>query len=189
RHCGCHCRCDRPDGAQAANRGAVAALRAAGCRSGVRAVRRGAGARARAGLAVPDALMLGAVSAQLRAARAGRTGGRLAARAVVFHAARPLCGQARSEKGGQTVKLLAKLLLPLALLVLCGCSDEVSPVSALALDKTANGYRLTAEIVRQDSLDDTASPAYLSASGQDLPELIQTLGNLLPGELYLSHAQ
>ena len=87
------------------------------------------------------------------------------------------------------MKLLAKLLLPLALLVLCGCSDEVSPVSALALDKTANGYRLTAEIVRQDSLDDTASPAYLSASGQDLPELIQTLGNLLPGELYLSHAQ
>ena len=70
------------------------------------------------------------------------------------------------------MKLLAKLLLPLALLVLCGCSDEVSPVSALALDKTANGYRLTAEIVRQDSLDDTASPAYLSASGQDLPELI-----------------
>ena len=87
------------------------------------------------------------------------------------------------------MKLLAKLLLPLALLVLCGCSDEVSPVSALALDKTANGYRLTAEIVRQDSLDDTASPAYLSASGQDLPELIQALGNLLPGELYLSHAQ
>ena len=87
------------------------------------------------------------------------------------------------------MKLLAKLLLPLALLVLCGCSDEVSPVSALALDKTANGYRLTAEIVRQDSLDDTASPAYLSASGQDLPELIQALGNLLPGELYLSPAQ
>ena len=87
------------------------------------------------------------------------------------------------------MKLLAKLLLPLALLVLCGCSDEVSPVSALALDKTANGYRLTAETVRQDSLDDTASPAYLSASGQDLPELIQALGNLLPGELYLSHAQ
>ena len=87
------------------------------------------------------------------------------------------------------MKLLANLLLPLALLVLCGCSDEVSPGSALALDKTANGYRLTAEIVRQDSLDDTASPAYLSASGQDLPELIQTLGHLLPGELYLSHAQ
>ena len=87
------------------------------------------------------------------------------------------------------MKLLAKLLLPLALLVLCGCSDEVSPVSALALDKTANGYRLTAEIVRQDSLDDTASPAYLPTSGQDLPELIQALGNLLPGELYLSHAQ
>ena len=113
------------------------------------------------------------------------------------------------------MKLPGKLLLPLLLLLLCGCTREISPVSALALDiadtehgtvsadkekaypgetvtltvKADDGYRLTAEIVRQDSLDDTASPAYLSASGRDLPELLQTLGNLLPGELYLSHAQ
>ena len=87
------------------------------------------------------------------------------------------------------MKLSGKLLLPLVLLLLCGCSREISPVSALALDKTGEEYRLTAEIVRQDSLDDPASPAYLSASGRDLPELIQTLSNLLPGEMYLSHAQ
>ena len=87
------------------------------------------------------------------------------------------------------MKLSEKLLLPLVLLLLCGCSREISPVSALALDKTGEEYRLTAEIVRQDSLDGPASPAYLSASGRDLPELIQTLGNLLPGEMYLSHAQ
>lgn len=87
------------------------------------------------------------------------------------------------------MKLPIKLLLPLTLLMLCGCSRELSPVSALALDKTGDSYRLTAEVVRQDSLDDTASPAYLSASGDDLPELLQTLSNLLPGELHLSHAQ
>ena len=85
--------------------------------------------------------------------------------------------------------MLVKLLLPVILLALYGCSREVSPVSALALDKTAGGYRLTAEIVRQDSLDEAASPAYLTVSGSDMPDLLQRLGNLLPGELYLSHAQ
>lgn len=87
------------------------------------------------------------------------------------------------------MKMLVKLLLPVMLLALCGCSREVSPVSALALDKTAGGYRLTAEIVRQNSLDEAASPAYLTVSGSDMPDLLQRLGNLLPGELYLSHAQ
>lgn len=87
------------------------------------------------------------------------------------------------------MKMLVKLLLPVMMLALYGCSREVSPVSALALDKTAGGYRLTAEIVRQDSLDEAASPAYLTVSGSDMPDLLQRLGNLLPGELYLSHAQ
>ena len=85
--------------------------------------------------------------------------------------------------------MLVKLLLPVMMLALCGCSREVSPVSALALDKMAGVYRLTAEIVRQDSLDEAASPAYLTVSGSDMPDLLQRLGNLLPGELYLSHAQ
>ncbi len=75
------------------------------------------------------------------------------------------------------------------LLLLCGCSREVSPVSALALDRIDAGYRLTAEVVRQDSLDDAAAPAYLSVTGHDLPELVRNLRNILPGELYLSHAQ
>ena len=87
------------------------------------------------------------------------------------------------------MKILVKLLLPVMMLALCGCSREVSPVSALALDKTAGVYRLTAEIVRQDSLDEAASPAYITVSGSDMPDLLQRLGNLLPGELYLSHAQ
>lgn len=86
------------------------------------------------------------------------------------------------------MKLLVKLL-PVLLLALCGCAREVSPVSALALDKTQDGYRLTAEIVRQDSVEDAAAPAYLAVSGADMPALLQRLGDLLPGELYLSHAQ
>ena len=67
-------------------------------------------------------------------------------------------------------------LLPL-LLLLCGCAREVSPVSALALDCKNGVYCLTAEVVRQDSPDDTAAPAYLSATGTDVTDA------------YLSHAQ
>ena len=87
------------------------------------------------------------------------------------------------------MKTVRNLLFPLLLLLLCGCSREVSPVSALALDRIDAGYRLTAEVVRQDSLDDAAAPAYLSVTGHDLPELVRNLRNILPGELYLSHAQ
>ena len=87
------------------------------------------------------------------------------------------------------MKTVRNLLFPLLLLLLCGCSREVSPVSALALDRIDAGYRLTAEVVRQDSLDDAAAPAYLSVTGHDLPELVRNLRNILPCELYLSHAQ
>lgn len=87
------------------------------------------------------------------------------------------------------MKTVRNLLFPLLLLLLCGCSREVSPVSALALDRIDAGYRLTAEVVRQDSLDDAAAPAYLSVTGHDLPKLVRNLRNILPGELYLSHAQ
>ena len=80
-------------------------------------------------------------------------------------------------------------LLALLTALLCGCSREVSPVSALALDKQDAGYRLTAEVVRQDSLDDAAAPSYLSVTGGDLPELVQKLRGVLSGDLYLSHAQ
>ena len=78
--------------------------------------------------------------------------------------------------------------LPL-LLVLCGCAREISPVSALALDRTGDRYCLTAEVVRQDAPDDTVAPAYLSADGADVTEALQHLRSILPGDLYLSHAQ
>ena len=50
-------------------------------------------------------------------------------------------------------------------------------------------YCLTAEVVRQDSPDDTAAPAYLSATGTDVTDALRNLRSILPGDLYLSHAQ
>lgn len=84
---------------------------------------------------------------------------------------------------------MKKLLFLSLLLLLGGCVREVSPVSALSLDREGAGFRMTAEVVRQDSLDDIAAPAYLSATGHDLPELLQNLERVLSSELYLSHAQ
>ena len=104
---------------------------------------------------------------------------------MVFHALRPLCRQTPVE-GGTPVNLLR--FLPL-LLLLCGCAREVSPVSALALDCKNGVYCLTAEVVRQDSPDDTAAPAYLSATGTDVTDALRNLRSILPGDLYLSHAQ
>ena len=71
--------------------------------------------------------------------------------------------------------------LPL-LLLLCGCAREVSPVSALALDCNNGVYCLTAEVVRQDSPDE-------SATGTDVTDALCNLRSILPGDLYLSHAQ
>lgn len=87
------------------------------------------------------------------------------------------------------MKKRLKLIFPLLLLLLCGCTREVSPISALSLDKMDAGYRLTAEVVRQDSPDDAIAPSYLSVTGHDLPTLVDNLSDMLPGELYLSHAQ
>lgn len=87
------------------------------------------------------------------------------------------------------LKLLLLLLSLLCSLCSSGCAREISPVSALALDQDGAGCRLTAEVVRQDSLDEAASPAYLTVTGESLPVLLRALGNLLPGELYLDHAQ
>lgn len=84
---------------------------------------------------------------------------------------------------------MKKLLFLSLLLLLGGCTREVSPVSALSLDREGAGFRMTAEVVRQDSLDDIAAPAYLSATGHDLPELLQNLERVLSSELHLSHAQ
>lgn len=84
-----------------------------------------------------------------------------------------------------------KRLLPLfALLLLGGCSAENPlPVSAAALSRTESGYQLTAELIRQDSLDGDATPVYLSAEGTDLPALFAQAERLLGGHFYFSHAE
>ena len=84
---------------------------------------------------------------------------------------------------------MKKLLLLLPLALLCGCAREPSPVSALALDRAGNGYRLTAELVRQDTPEDAAVPSCLAAQGDSFTDALHALEGLLPGELYLSHAQ
>lgn len=81
------------------------------------------------------------------------------------------------------------LQIPAAAAVAVRLCEEVSPVSALALGCNNGVYCLTAEVVRQDSPDDTAAPAYLSATGTDVTDALRNLRGILPGDLYLSHAQ
>ncbi len=65
-------------------------------------------------------------------------------------------------------------LLPL-LCLLSGCyadgnhrveinqdAGQILPVSALAIDQHDNGYQMTVESIRQDSLDGDAQPAYFT---------------------------
>lgn len=74
--------------------------------------------------------------------------------------------------------------------LLCGCSAENPlPVSAAAMSRTADGYRLTAELIRQDSLDGDAAPVYLSVEAEDLPSLFAEAERRLGGHFYFSHAE
>ena len=178
-------RCDRTDGTPPSDSRALAAVRPAWGGRRRRSVRRGTGALAHARPAVPHELVRRSLPHQPRAARRDRFRGCLAARAVVPHEIRPFflfpyCWEEETMK-----KLL--LLLPLALL--CGCAREPSPVSALALDRAGNGCRLTAELVRQDTPEDAAVPSCLAAQGDSFTDALHALEGLLPGELYLSHAQ
>lgn len=78
----------------------------------------------------------------------------------------------------------------LALLPLAGCSAETPlPVSAAALSRTGEGYQMTAELIRQDSLDGDATPVYLVAEGADLPALFEDADRKMGGRFYFSHAE
>lgn len=83
---------------------------------------------------------------------------------------------------------MKRIIILLFLLPLCGCAREVSPISALALDKIGEEYKLTVEVVRQDTLDDIATPSYLSAQGKDMTELLTNIEHVLGNEMYLSSA-
>lgn len=82
------------------------------------------------------------------------------------------------------------ILLLLCLLPLCGCSAEPAlPVSAAAFSHGSKGYTMTAELIRQDSLDGDASPVYLTAAGETLPALFADADRKLGGHFYFSHAE
>ena len=94
------------------------------------------------------------------------------------------------------MKKLFAALLVLSLLSGCGrielgeAAGRLLPVSALALSFTPNGgVALTAESIRQDSLDGDAAPVYLCAAGDTLDEVFDTADQMLAHRLYLSHAQ
>ncbi len=78
----------------------------------------------------------------------------------------------------------------LCILPLSGCSAESPlPVSAAALSRTAEGYAMTAELIRQDSLDGDAAPVYLTAEGESLSALFEDADRKLGGHFYFSHAE
>lgn len=77
-----------------------------------------------------------------------------------------------------------------SVLLLCGCSAESPlPVSAAAISRTKEGYKMTAELIRQDSLDGDAEPVYLTAEGESLPALFDDAVCKLGGHFYFSHAE
>ncbi len=91
-------------------------------------------------------------------------------------------------------------LLPL-LCLLSGCyadgnhrveinqdAGQILPVSALAIDQHDNGYQMTVESIRQDSLDGDAQPAYFTVEAADFDALFDRADKLLASRLYLSHA-
>lgn len=93
------------------------------------------------------------------------------------------------------------ILLPLfALLTACGTDQnrrvelnqdagQILPVSALAIDLHEQGYIMTVESIRQDSLNGDAAPAYFSVAGETFDGLFTLADELLASRLYLSHTQ
>lgn len=85
----------------------------------------------------------------------------------------------------------------LALLILCsGCAQsekragDLLPILSAGISRSKDGsLTLTAEAVRQDSLEGNATPVYLTASGPDPDALFRSAAQLLAGDLYLSHAR
>ena len=84
------------------------------------------------------------------------------------------------------------LLLPLCLLTGCagrGAGDLLPILSAGISSSSDDALTLTAEAVRQDSLEGNAASVYLTTSGDTPEHLFSGAEQLLAGQLYLSHAR
>ena len=62
-------------------------------------------------------------------------------------------------------------------------------LSASISQESGNQLTLTAEAVRQDSLEGNAASVYLTASGTSTEQLLSEIEQMLAGQLYLSHAR
>lgn len=86
-------------------------------------------------------------------------------------------------------------LISLSILLLCtGCSrrgaSELLPILSVGISSTNNHQLLlTAEAVRQDSLEGNAAPVYLRTAEDSPDALFRSAERLLAGTLYLSHAR
>ena len=67
-------------------------------------------------------------------------------------------------------------------------AGQILPVSALALDTHPDGYQMTVESIRQDSLDGNAAPSYFMVEAADFDALFVRADELLASRLSLSHA-
>ena len=85
--------------------------------------------------------------------------------------------------------------LALCLLLCAGCTSrggagDLLPVLSAGISAQPDGsLQLTAEAVRQNSLEGDAASLYLTASGNNPDALFAGAEQLLAGKLYLSHAR
>lgn len=70
-----------------------------------------------------------------------------------------------------------------------GAGDLLPILSASISQESGNQLTLTAEAVRQDSLEGNAASVYLTASGTSTEQLLSEIEQMLAGQLYLSHAR
>ena len=69
-------------------------------------------------------------------------------------------------------------------------AGDLLPILSTSISKSSdNALALTAEAVRQDSLEGNAASVYLTASGDTPEQLLYEIEQMLAGQLYLSHAR
>ncbi len=70
-----------------------------------------------------------------------------------------------------------------------GAGDLLPILSASISKASDDALELTAEAVRQDSLEGNATSVYLTATGRTPEQLLSEVEQMLAGQLYLSHAR